>query len=244
MNKKTILTLLIVVFVLILLSVILIGALGFFRAHKIKQEAKKLQDITYSTLNLNPIAESQFELNISEWEKYAQGAPSVKNEIGGINYLSVSLKENLNNFYSDQAQNRVKEVKYLQFLIDGQRYVGLTEDLSKKSKGQIESVLDELDKMQNNLNQNNLSLGPEFSSYIDKIETEQINFKNYLLEEHDKMNYESPAVEIKTTTLNNAVENLKKAIIKSLNNWIGLQDEIKNQILEMGKINWVNPFIK
>ena len=234
----------IVIIIIILLSVVAIGALGFVRAQKIKEQAKELQSITASTLNLNPIGRNEFEIKVDDWENYAKEAPSTKNKLTEVKYLSDGLKKDLDNFYSEQAQNKTAEAKYLQILIDGQRRVDLMNESTKKSKGQIESVLGDLSKFQNDLDQNNSSLDPKFDSHIIKIMAEQIAFKNYLLIKHDEMNYESPAVEIKTTTLNNTVEDFKKVLIVSLNDWVDLQNKIQDQILQMSQIGWVNPFVK
>ena len=234
----------IVIISIILLSVVVIGVLGFVQVQKIKEQAKELQGITSSTLNLNPIRENEFEIKVNDWENYAKEASSIKNKLTEIKYLPIGLKGDLNNFYSEQVQNKAAEAKYLQILIDGQRHVDLMNESTKKSKGQIESVLGDLNKFQNDLNQNNSSLEPEFDFFIVKIMTEQTNFKNYLVEEHDKMNYESQAVEIKTTSLNTAVENFKKALTVSLNDWVDLQNKIQNQILQMNQTVWVNPFVK
>ena len=209
-----------------------------------RSRQEELQGITASTLNLIPIGENEFEIKVNDWENYAKEAALIKNKLAEINYLPINLKENLNNFYSKQAQNKAAGAKYLQILIDGQRYVDLMNESTKKSKGQIETVLDSLNKFQNDLNQNNSSLEPEIDSYIVKIMAEQANFKNYLVNEHDKMNYDSPAVEIKTTTLNDAVEDFKKVLIASLNEWVDLQNKIQDQILQMDQIIWTNPFVK
>lgn len=234
----------IVIIIIILLSVVAIGVLGLVRAQKIKEQAKEIENFTALTPDFNPIREDEFEIKVNDWENYAREALFIKNKLTEINYLSINLKENLNNFYSEQAQSKADEAKYLQILIDGQRYVDLMNESTKKSKGQIESVLSDLSKFQNDLNQRSSLLEPEFDSYIVKIMAEQTNFKNYIVKEYNKMNYESPAVEIKTTSFNNAVEDFKKAIIKSLNDWIKLQNEIKIQVLQMGQIIWANPFVK
>lgn len=234
----------IVIGIIILLSVVVIGVLGFVQAQKIKEQAMELQSVTASTLNLAPVREGDFEINTDSWGKYAQAVQSIKDKIIVMNYLPPDLRESLDKFYSEQSQIEVNEAKYLQYLLDGYRHLGLMNETSQESKGQIESILGELSKLQSNLNQTNLQLGPEFDFYTAKMKTDEADFKKYLTQKYEAMSYQSPSVEIKTSPLNKTVEDFRKVLTVSLNDWVDLQNKIQNQILQMSQTSWVNPFAK
>lgn len=232
-----------IVLVLILLGVIGIGSWGYAKAQGVKKQAEQLSAITSSTFILMPIAATASAIEIKDWQTYAEKSLTTKDSLAGISNLPTSLQDKLTVFFSAQAEDKLKEATYLQFLLDGQGKLGLANNSDAKSKGQIETILGELNNLEQNLNQSGLSLGPKFDPYLKKLPAETANFKNNLVSAHDKMGYNDPSVQIDTTALNNMVIELSQALTKSLNDQVTLQNSIQAEITNMSKTKWVNPFI-
>jgi len=153
MNKKTIIY---VIIAILLIAVMIIGILGYIDARKIKMQAGQIEKITVETLNLTPVRDGEFEIPVKDWENAAKKAEFIKTELDKFDRMPESLKNDVGKFYSEQASKRIKEAEFLQFLIDGQRKIGLQDEVSEKSKGQIETVLARIGDFKNNFNQDKL----------------------------------------------------------------------------------------
>lgn len=228
-----------IVTVILLISAGL-GIWGYLKAQEIKKQANEIESITADTLNLQTVSQNDEQIRISDWKNLAEKAPIIKSELAGITATSDSLREKLFQFYGTKAEDKYKEVQYLQILSDGQSGLGL-KDAQPRSKGQIETVLDEFNKFENHLNQKNISLGPEFSDLLTKVQQEAVSIKSSLTFMHAGMTYSSPSVQISSAGLDKAIDELKQAIAKSLNDQVDLQNNIKNETSEMAKTNWINP---
>jgi hypothetical protein len=231
------------IIIIILLGVIGLGVWGYLKAQEVKKQNKEIQQITADTLVLEKINQNDTEIALSGWKKLAEKATSTGNDLDNIASAPSSLRESVSQFYGAQAQDKYEEAQYLQFLIDGQQKMDL-KSTQPKSKGQIETVLSEFNKLQNNINQNSLSLGPEFNTQMKKAEQEAETFVASLNNLISKMNSESPATQISSAGLDKAADDLKQAIIESLNKHVDLQDKIKKEISDLSNINWVNPFLR
>ncbi|MCX6737531.1 MAG: hypothetical protein NTX26_02245 [Candidatus Parcubacteria bacterium] len=239
MNKKIVWA----IIVIVLLALITIGILGCIKAQKIKTQAKQIKQITADTLNLKSIREDEFELPIQDWENIAEKAGEIKVELNKLDKAPALLREDMLVFYSEEALRRAKETKFLQLLIDGQRQIGLQEPISEKSKGQIETTLDRIGNFKNNFDQEKLFfIGSDIDPLILKLQTEELNFENYLKGLYGKMTYEDKKVTVDANSLSNAAEELKIKLTKSLNDWVLLQEKIEQGISNMEKVFWVNPF--
>lgn len=220
-----------------------IGVWGYFKAQQTKEQGKQLQELTADTMALKEINSSDFEIELISWENLAEKSSSILNELGKITAMPEALKNKINQFYSAKAQDKYKEAQYLQFLLDGQRKMGLKEN-QPKSKGQIETVLAEFDKMQKNLDQNKLTSGPEIDVALTKFHQEAPIFQASIMDIANNMNYSSPGVQLSSAGLDRSIDELKQAIIKSLNDHVNLQNDIKDDISGMANANWVNPLKK
>lgn len=230
----------IVIVTVILLIAAGLGVWGYFRAQEIKKQAKEIESITADTLNLQTVSQDDEQIVTSDWKNLAEKAPTIKSELAEITVTSNTLREKLFQFYDTKAEDKYKEVQYLQILSDGQSGMAL-KNTQPKSKGQIETILDEFDKFENNLNQNNLSLGSDFNTLLTKVRQEASSIKSSLTIMQTGMTYSSPPVQISSAGLDKAIDELKQTIAKSLNDQVDLQNEIKNEISNMSKVNWINP---
>jgi len=231
-----------VIVVLIILGGAGFGIWGYAKAQDAKKQAKELEQITAGTMDLKKIDSNAVEISLSEWKNLSDKAPSMATELASITLVPESLKNEVGDFYSAKAQDKYKEAQYLQVLLEAKRRLGLDAKAgAEKSKGQIETVLKELDNLQNEVNQKNLSLGPEYDTQMKKLEQEVTTFKTSTSDLASKMNFDSPSVQLNSAGLDRAIDELKMAVSKSLNDYVELQDKIKNEISGLATGNWVNP---
>lgn len=233
----------ITIIIIVLLLAAGFGIWGYTKAQEVKKQGKALEQITADTMTLKEINQSDFEISLSDWKNLAEKSSLILSELEKIAAAPEALKNKISQFYSAKTQDKYKEAQYLQFLLDGQRKLDL-KSTEPKSKGQIETILKEFDNLQNNLTKNNLSLGPEFDTQTKKLEQEAATYKTILTDLYNKMNSSSPTTQISAAGLDKAVDDLKQAIMKSLNDWVELQNDIKNDISGMANANWVNPLTK
>jgi type II secretory pathway pseudopilin PulG len=232
-----------IIIVVIILAILGIGILGYIKAQDLKKQGKEVEQITADTMKLMRTNSNDPEISLTDWKNLSDKAPTIKSDFEKITTVPNSLKNNLDQFYSAKAQEKYKEAQYLQFLLEGQSSLDLKNN-TPKSKGQIETVLSEFDKLQNNLSQSDLSLGPDFSTMQKKVEQEATAYKSSLTDLASKMDFNSPSVQLNTAGFDKAVDELKMAIVDSLNQWVDLQDSIKQEISDLANKNWVNPFMK
>jgi hypothetical protein len=236
---KKILISIIAVAVLIIIAFV---ALGFFKAQDIKKQGRELEQMTINTMVLERIESGDFEISLSKWKNLVDSAPIMKSDLEKFSGVSNSLKEKIDQFYF-QANEKYKEVKYLQFLLDAQRKLDL-KSTQPKSKGQIETVLQNFAEVQSGLSQNDFSLGEDFDSQLAKMQQEANIFKKSLNDLVGNMGYNSPAIQVSSAGFDKAIDDLKQTVKESLNDWIDLQNEIKLKISDLANINWVNPLAR
>jgi hypothetical protein len=231
---------LVVLVVAVVLAAVGFGVWGYLKAQGTKEQNEKLEQITSDTTNLEPVNQSEAEISLSAWKNLSEQSSTIGDELEGITVVSGSLKENAGQFYGAMAQDKYKEAQYLQFLLEGQRKMGL-KDAQIKTKGQIESTLKAFDELQSNLTQNDIALGPEYDTVLEKVEQEAATFRKSLVDLSDKMNYDSPGVQLSSAAFDKAMDELSQKIIESLNEFVDLQNKIRDEISAMTKANWVNP---
>lgn len=228
--------------ILILAIIVIFVFWGFLEAREIKAQTQQIKEITFPTLNLRSIKANEFEMPIGDWKNNAEEFEIIKADLDKFDKTPPSLKENLEKFYSSEAQKRLNEIEFLQFLIDSQRKIDVQDRPNQKSKGQIETVLSDTQKFVNDFSKYKLNfVGSDFEPYIINLEKEEKNYENYLKSLGEKMTYESGKVAVKSDSLNSALEELETKLTESLNNWVSLQKKIKEGISEMGKNIWINP---
>ncbi|MDH4358886.1 MAG: hypothetical protein OEV37_03045 [Candidatus Berkelbacteria bacterium] len=236
---------LISIIVIVLLAGAGFGVWGYLKAQNIKKQGEDLRQITSDTLSLKSIEPNDVEVSLEEWKNLSENSSSIRNEMSKISNIPSGLESNLSQFYSDKSQGKYKEAQYLQILLDGQRKLDLqAKTENKKSKGQIETILNELREIQNQINQSNLSLGPEFDLLMKELQQEADSFLSETAKVAEGMNYESPAIQLNAAGLDKTIDELKTAVTKSLNDWVSLQDKIKDEIGKLSTANWVNPLSK
>lgn len=216
-----------------------LGIWGYFKAQEVKKQGKAIERMTAGTLNLQPVGAND-PIQLSDWKNLSDEAPKIKTELEKFTAASESLKESANQYYSIKAQDKYKEAQYSQILAEGQSSLDLKNN-QPKSKGQIETVLGEFDNMQTKLRSNNLSLGPEFNTLFTKVQQEASTFRGSANNIASSMTFSSPAVQLNTAGFDKAIDELKQAVTKSLNDWVDLQNRIKNEIQAMSNVNWINP---
>ncbi len=234
--KKT----LIAISVIVLMLLIAFGIWGYVKAQDVKKQAKNLEQITSDTLTLSQVETNNIATSLAGWKALSDKASLLRGQLESIEGFPSALKDDLTKFYSAQAQDKYVEVQYLQLLAEGQSSMDL-KSASPKSKGQIESVLQRYDELQNGLSRNNLALGPSFNALLAKTEQEASAFRKSASDIHDKMTYESPSVQLSTAGFDKAIDELKMAIANDLNEWVSLQGKIKGEMTDLGSANWINP---
>jgi hypothetical protein len=226
----------------LILALLGFGFWGFVEAQEIKKQGQEIQQITSDTLNLETIRQGQAEVSIEPWKNLSEKSSVTLIELEeNMSSAPEELKKDAAQYYGAKSEDKYVEVQYLLALIDAQERLDLKSQ-QPKSKSQIDSILKEFDNIQNSLNQSNLSLGPEFESTLNKVEEEGTLFRDNLTEESNRMNNESPPVQIRPAGLDKAIDDLKQEIIKSLNEWVDLQNKIKEEISNLSSANWVMPF--
>lgn len=227
------------ILIILILAGIGVGVWGYFRANKIKDQAKEIEQITANTLNIEPVKQDESEIPLSTWKNLSDKALAIKTEIDKNSVVPDSLKEKASQYYSAKAQDKYKEIQYLQYLNEFQSEMDLKNN-QPKSKGQIETILSKYDQLTKQVI--NLSIGPEFDSSRLKVEQEMAMFKSDLTNMSSRMDYTSPAVQLSSAGLDKAIDELKQELIKSLNDFVDLQNGIKDEIAKLGKASWVMPF--
>jgi hypothetical protein len=224
--------------VIIVLIAVIFGIWGYIKAQDIKKQGAEIDQITSGTLALTPVNQNGTEISLSAWKTSSDQAASTLSRLEKLSAAPDSLKNKASQFYSAKAQDKYKEAQYLNSLLVGQRGMDL-KSTNPKTKGQIETTLQNLDKMQSELS--SLALGPDFNSLLDKARQESAKFKEESTRISDGMNYDSPGVQLSSAGLDKAMDELIQAISQSLNSWVDLQNQIRDEIGSMSKANWVNP---
>ena len=231
---------------LIVVGIILIclaaglGIWGYLKAQEIKKQGDLIERATSETTSLEMVKQDQIEISLLPWKNLAENSSRVLDELENVDFASADLREKIGEFYSAQAKDKYHEAKYMQVLIETQRKLDL-KNQQPKSKGQIESILTEFSNMQNIVTENNLSLGPKFNTTYNKVEQEAMTFKSSLTDLSGKMNSQSSPVQLSSAGFDKSVDELKQEIANSLNEWVDLQNEIRNQIGDMKSTNWIMP---
>ncbi len=214
---------------------------GYLKGQEIKKQGQQLEQITSDTLKLATVNSDSFEISLSEWKNLSEKAPSIIDQFETISAASDLLKEKANRFYGAQSQDKYREAQYLQILLNGQRTMDL-KNTQSKSKGQIESALKQLEEFQNSLS--DLSLGPEFNEELAKLNQESSTFKESITRLNEQMSYSSSSVQLDSAGLDKAIDELKQALIKTLNDFVDLQNSIRDEIQKMSSTKWFNPLTK
>ena len=98
-----------------------------------------------------------------------------------------------------------------------------------------------LNDSQGKVNQQDISLGPAYESLQLALEEAVNAFEKELNSLASKMTYDSPATQPNIADLDRTMDEMKLAITQSLNDWVTLQDEIKDGISKLATANWINP---
>lgn len=228
----------IVLVTIVLVFAIIFGIWGYIKAQDVKKQGAEVEKITAGTLALTPVNQNATEIALTPWKTLSDQATSVLSRLERLSAAPESLKNKASQFYSAKAQDKYKEAQYLNALLAGQRGMDL-KNTNPRSKGQIETTLQNLDKMQAELTR--LSVGPEFDTVLKKAEQESAKFKEEANNIGSKMSYESPGVQLSSAGIDKAMDELIQAISKSLNSFVDLQNEVRGEISSMSKANWVNP---
>lgn len=227
------------ILIVIVLASVIFGIWGYFIAKDIKTQGKEIEQLTNDTLELKTITMNENSVQLEHWQNLSDKSSSILNEMEKYSVISDTLKKNTSEYYGVQAQDRYKEAQYLHFLNEAQGSLDLKSTQSK-SKGQIETIAKYYDDLI--ISGNDLSLGPKFDGSRHKVEQEAEAFRENLNNIVVQMNNESPPVRLRTADLDKAIDELKQEIIQSLNDWVDLQNNIREEIANMGKTNWIMPF--
>lgn len=226
-----------VIIIAIVLAGLGFGIWGYLEANKIKRDGEDINQLTSNTLALDTVKIKDENLKIDEWEILSDEAPEILSKLQGYT-LPDSFNDKLKDYYGNQAHDRYKEAQYLQFLNEFQGSLDL-KSTQLKSKGQIETIAKYYDDLISQ--KNNFSLSPKFDSSRQKVEQESEAFRKDLNDIGINMSYETPPVRLRTADLDKAIDELKQEIAGSLNEWVDMQNEIKDEIANMIKVSWVMP---
>ena len=228
-------------FIIIIIATVGIGIWGFIEAQSAKRQSQELEDITSDVLKLNKIENSNTEISLIEWEDLANGSSLIGKKLEKNPSIPRSLRDKMEEFFSAKPSDKYREAQYLQVLLEGEVRFNL-KDQQPKSKEQIEEIVKAIDETQNEINQKGLSLGPEYNQKMKDLEKETASFKTSCNDIVSKTTSDSPPTQLSSAGMDKAMDDLKTAIINSLNNYVDLQDEIKREISGMATANWVIPF--
>jgi hypothetical protein len=235
-----------IVLFLLLAAVAVFATFGFIKAQKLNRQSKELLTIISEVPPLQKISNNEFDAPISTWQTYVSDSQNISDKLKQIDYIPANLRDKLDNFYSKEStEQKLKEIRYYQLLTDGQRRIGVKDNPEKGSKGQIESVLKDLDKTIGNLEKEFISISSddsEYNSYFSKIQSESAIFTKQQNDKWKTMTYESPSVEINGVALNKSFNEFRVALVNSLNKQVDLQKEIQDDIKGIGGKIWVSPF--
>ncbi len=234
---------LIVLVIAIVLAAVGFGAWGYLKAQEFKKQAQQIQQIIEETANLETVNQSDGEVSLNGWKTLSERSVGARTELEDISAISGELKEKVGRFYDAAAKDKYKEAQYLNLLLEGQSEMAL-KDTTAKSKVQIDNVLKAYDNLQTEITKNNLSLGPQFEVTLSEMEQEAPIFRSTVADLSSKMNSTSPSVQISSANFDKALDGLIQQIVRSLNDWVDLQNEIKNEVSQITKSNWVNPLSK
>lgn len=234
---------LIVLVIAIVLAAVGFGAWGYLKAQEFKKQAQQIQQIIEETANLETVNQSDGEVSLNGWKTLSERSVGARTELEDISAISGELKEKVGRFYDAAAKDKYKEAQYLNLLLEGQSEMAL-KDTTAKSKVQIDNVLKAYDNLQTEITKNNLSLGPQFEATLSEMEQEAPIFRSTVADLSSKMNSTSPSVQISSANFDKALDGLIQQIVRSLNDWVDLQNEIKNEVSQITKSNWVNPLSK
>ncbi len=215
------------------------GVWGYITAQDVRQQGRDLQRITSDTTRLSRSQFDQSTIKLKYWKLLSDQATSVKSEIQSIHAASETLKANLNSFYSNEASNRYAEIQYLKVLTESQRKLDLDNSQSK-TKEQIDALLNDLNQFELNLSSvsiNNAGLAGHLADLGYQITT----LKRSLEYQSGEASILDSEYEVNTADLSKSINNLRQEIIKALDSWVSLQDQIKNEMDGMPEAVWVNP---
>lgn len=216
------------------------GLWGYMKAQGAKKDGQEIKEITSGTLDIESIKPGQREISLTPWKTLAEKSPSILSELDKNTVAPDSLKTKAAEYYSAKAKDKYVEAQYLQELLAGQSAMNL-KSTNAKSKTEIETTLSTLEKMQNDINQKNLSLGPEFDNTSKSTQQETQNFKRLATDLSSKMTSSSAPIQLGTANLDKSMDDLIMEIINSLNKWVDLRDQISDEVNSIASVFWLNP---
>lgn len=226
--------------IFIIVAGIILGVWGYIMGQDFKRQGQELQELTEGTLNLEPITAHQENLPITIWQDYVNRSSNIYEKIENYPALQADIQLKIKEFYGAKANDKFGEIKYLQFLNNFQKELDLKNN-TPKSKGQIETILENFDTLKNSATTENLSLGPDYNSYIESLDKESTDFKESLNTMQANMTADSPATQLRVADLDKTIDELKLAITESLNDWIDQQNIIQEEINKLAQTSWVMP---
>ncbi len=228
---------------IVIIAIIAIGIWGYVKAQSVKQEGRELDQIALQFMVLEEIEPKDVSVPLQSWKNLYNNTTVIKEQIDTFDTIPSSLKDKMNEFFSVKLADKYMEVQYLQLLMNGERKFNL-KDQQPKSKGQIEEVVKAIEATRKEIVDNNLSLGPEYNEKMKELEKETDSFLNMCNDIISKTTYESPATQLGTAGMDKALDSLKAEIIQSLNDFVGLQNEIKREVSNLVSSNWINPLTR
>lgn len=223
-----------------IIAVVIFGIWGFVKAQTVRDRAKDLDQLTTDLLVLEEVDPYGTQIPLADWKNLADRSSSIMEEIEKLSDIDESLKQKMNEFFSVKSIDKYREAQYLQLLMNGQEKLNLKNE-QPRTKAQIEEILDTLRQTQNEINNKNLSLGPELDQARKTAEIEAEVFMEECNSIAVRMTPDAPPTQLKMANFDKATDELKMAIAQSLNEYVRLQNEIKQEISNLVSSSWINP---
>lgn len=218
-----------------------VGVFGFLEAQKVKAMGKELARITGDSLNLEEVKQNDENINLAGWASLAQNATSTMEALEELENIPSIISENVSNYYGAQAEDRYREARYFQAINEMQQKLDLKSE-EPKSKGQIETIQNEFARIREQMNRENMALGPQFNEAHDAMEKEANAYGESLSALVRNMNSGSEPTRLRVAGLDKAIDDLKQEIANSLNEWVALANTVHEEIAKLENASWRWPF--
>ncbi len=225
----------------LVLTTVGVGAFGFWEAQKVKKVGEELAQITGNSLEIEEVRQNDESVNLAGWESLAQNANNTRQALEKLENMPSGIRENTNQYYGAQAEDRYREARYFQAMSEMQQKLDLKSE-EPKSKGQVETIQNEFARIRVQMNGENMALGPQFNEAHDAMEKEANAYGESLSALVRNMNSGSEPTRLRVAGLDKAIDDLKQEIANSLNEWVALAHTINEEIAKLENASWRWPF--
>jgi hypothetical protein len=213
---------------------------GYVKAQAVKEDGEKLRQLTADLIVLEEVDPYSSQIPLEDWKNLAENSSVVLREIEEFSAIGDSLKQKISEFFLAKPADKYREAQYLQLLISGQEILNLKNE-QPRTRAEIIEIISTLKATQKEINDKDLSLGPDLNQSLGVLEVEADIFLNECERVVDRMTDSGPPTPLRMANFDKATDELKIAIAQSLNDYVQLQDELKLEINLIADSSWINP---